>query len=73
VVCNRLHIRSPEIRKADLQAWFEGWVFVAHEPGVERGVVGAWNKGGELALADGTDYIATVANDTAYARTALAG
>lgn len=64
VVCNRLHICVPEILRADLQSRFQGQVVVVHEPGVERSVAGAWNKGCELALADGANYLAVVANDT---------
>jgi GT2 family glycosyltransferase len=64
VVCNRLHVCLPEILQADLQARFEGQVIVVHEPGVERSVAGAWNKGCELALTNGADYLAIVANDT---------
>jgi GT2 family glycosyltransferase len=64
VVCNRLHVCLPEILHADLQSRFRGQVVVVHEPGVERSVAGAWNKGCEIGLADGADYIAVVANDT---------
>jgi GT2 family glycosyltransferase len=64
VVCNRLHVCPPDILRTDLQSRFEGRVVVVHEPGVERSVAGAWNKGCELALAAGADYIAVVANDT---------
>ena len=64
IVCNRLHVRVPEALRAELQAEFAGSVKVVHEPGVERSVAGAWNKGCELALADGADYLAVVANDT---------
>jgi GT2 family glycosyltransferase len=64
VVCNRLHVRVPQILQSDLQARFRGQVVVVHEPGVERSVAGAWNKGCELALADGADYVVIVANDT---------
>jgi GT2 family glycosyltransferase len=64
VVCNRLHVCLPEILRADLERQFWGQVVVVHEPGVERSVAGAWNKGCELALAAGADYIAVVANDT---------
>jgi GT2 family glycosyltransferase len=64
IVCNRLHIRVPEILQRDLQSQFRGQVVVVHEPGVERSVAGAWNKGCELALADNADYIGIVANDT---------
>src|SRR5215469_8214570 len=64
VVCNRLHVRLPEALREDLQGQFQGQVVVVHEPGVERSVAGAWNKGCELALADGADYLAFVANDT---------
>jgi len=64
VVCNRLHVCLPEILQADLQHRFQGEVVVVHEPGVERSVAGAWNKGCELALVDGADYLVIVANDT---------
>jgi GT2 family glycosyltransferase len=64
VVCNRLHVRLPEVLREDLQSQFQGRVIVVHEPGVERSVAGAWNKGCELALSDNADYIAVVANDT---------
>jgi GT2 family glycosyltransferase len=64
VVCNRLHVRVPEVLCSDLQSRFRGRVVVVHEPGVERSVAGAWNKGCELALADDANYIAVVANDT---------
>jgi GT2 family glycosyltransferase len=64
VVCNRLHARVPEVLREDLQSQFQGQVVVVHESGVERSVAGAWNKGCELALANGADYLAIVANDT---------
>jgi len=64
VVCNRLHVCLPEQLQELLQAEFDGRVQVVHEPGVERSVAGAWNKGCELALADGADFLAIVANDT---------
>jgi GT2 family glycosyltransferase len=64
VVCNRLNARLPEALREDLEGQFQGQVIVVHEPGVERSVAGAWNKGCELALADGADYLAFVANDT---------
>ena len=64
IICNRLHVCTPEILRADLQTRFQGRVVVVHEPGVERSVAGAWNKGCELALADGADYMAIAANDT---------
>jgi GT2 family glycosyltransferase len=64
VVCNRLHVCAPEDLRADLQVRFQGRVVVVHEPGVERSVAGAWNKGCELASADQADYIALAANDT---------
>jgi len=63
IICNRLHVCTPEILRADLQTRFQGRVVVVHEPGVERSVAGAWNKGCELALADGADYMAIAAND----------
>src|SRR5262249_28026799 len=64
VVCNRLHVCVPEVLHANLQACFAGCVFIIHEPGVERSVAGSWNKGCQLAVSDGMDYIAVVANDT---------
>jgi len=64
VVCNRLNARLPEALQEDLEGQFQGQVIVVHEPGVERSVAGAWNKGCELALADGAEYLAFVANDT---------
>jgi GT2 family glycosyltransferase len=64
VVCNRLHVCLPEKLWSDLQGRFTGQVVVVHEPGVERSVAGAWNKGCALALAEGADYVAIVANDT---------
>jgi hypothetical protein len=64
VVCNRLHVRAPEALGAELGNLFDGHMDVVHEPGVERSVAGAWNKGCELALADGSDYLAIIANDT---------
>jgi GT2 family glycosyltransferase len=64
VVCNRLHVRVPEALREELQSVLEGHVQVVHEPGVERSVAGAWNKGCELAMADGADYLAIIANDT---------
>jgi hypothetical protein len=45
IICNRLHVCTPEILRADLQNRFQGRVVVVHEPGVERSVAGAWNKG----------------------------
>jgi GT2 family glycosyltransferase len=64
VVCNRLHICVPETLRELLQREFRGGVEILHEPGVERSVAGAWNKGCEVALQNGTDLIAIVANDT---------
>jgi GT2 family glycosyltransferase len=64
VVCNRLHVCLPEVLREELQSRFPGRVEIIHEPGVERSVAGAWNKGCELAMAAGADFIAIVANDT---------
>lgn len=64
VVCNRLHVRLPEQLQEMLQGEFAGRVRIVHEPGVERSVAGAWNKGCALAVADGSDLLAIVANDT---------
>lgn len=64
IVCNRLHVRVPEVLREEMKRVFAGHVRVVHEPGVERSVAGAWNKGCELAMADGADYLALVANDT---------
>lgn len=64
LICNRLHICQPEVLRSALERHFTGAVRIAHEPGVERSVAGAWNHGCKLALADGTDYIAIAANDT---------
>lgn len=64
VICNRLHICLPEELRADLERRFGGAVHVLNEPGVVRSVAESWNKGCEMALADGAEYIAMVANDT---------
>jgi GT2 family glycosyltransferase len=64
ILCNRLHICTPEFLRANLQSQSQVHVVVVHEPGVERSVAGAWNEGCKLALADGADYIPIVANDT---------
>lgn len=64
VVCNRLHVRVPETLRGELQDVFDGRVEVVHEPGVERSVAGAWNKGCDLAIQADADFIAIVANDT---------
>lgn len=64
VVCNRLQVCLPEVLRTTLEKHFSGTVRILHEPGVERSVAGAWNHGCRLALADGADYIAIVANDT---------
>ncbi|HEY4990220.1 MAG TPA: hypothetical protein VII09_10455, partial [Opitutaceae bacterium] len=64
VVCNRLHVRLPGQLQEMLQGEFAGRVQIVHEPGVERSVAGAWNKGCALAVADGSDLLAIVANDT---------
>jgi GT2 family glycosyltransferase len=64
MVCNRLHLCSPEALHAAVATRFDGVVRVLHEPGVERSVAGAWNHGCASAVAEGMDYIAIVANDT---------
>jgi GT2 family glycosyltransferase len=64
LVCNRLSVRVPEALESELGKLFQGQVNVVHEAGVERSVAGAWNKGCQLALRAGADYIAIIANDT---------
>jgi GT2 family glycosyltransferase len=64
LVCNRLHVCLPEVLQAELAAQFPGQVTVVHEPGVERSVAGAWNKGCQLALAEEFDFMTIIANDT---------
>jgi GT2 family glycosyltransferase len=64
VVCNRLHVRVPDVLREELQSDFCGRVEVVHEPGVERSVAGAWNKGCELAIRENVNFITIVANDT---------
>ena len=64
VVSNRLHVCSPEMLQPALEQRFAGKVRLLHEAGVERSVAGAWNHGCQQAQAEGTDYLALVANDT---------
>lgn len=71
VICNRLHVCTPEVLQADLQARFHGKLEVVNEPGVVRSVAGAWNLGARLALAAGATFVAFVANDTRLRETCL--
>ena len=64
VICNGLHVCLPAELQAELEGRFEGLVRVINEPGIVRSVARSWNAGGELALADGADYLAIIANDT---------
>jgi len=64
IVCNRLHVCTPETLYTKAKRRFSGEVKVVHEAGVERSVAGAWNKGCQLAVDAGNDFIAIVANDT---------
>ncbi len=64
VVCNRLHVCSPDVLQRNLAQRFRGSVVVLHEAGVERSVAGAWNFGCMHALNASSDYIAIAANDT---------
>ena len=64
IICNRLHVCTPETLYTEAQSQFSGAVNVIHEAGVERSVAGAWNKGCQLAVDAGNDFIAIVANDT---------
>lgn len=67
VISNRLHSVLPEQLQYALGSVASLPVRVIHEPGVERSVAGAWNHGCELALTDGAETLAIVANDTRLA------
>lgn len=64
VICNRLHVLTPEGLRRDLRQRFSGSLIVVHEPGVERCVAAAWNYGCQRAISDRCDMIVIVANDT---------
>jgi hypothetical protein len=64
VVCNRLSVCGPRELERALAPQFSGAACVIYEPFVERSVAGAWNEGCDRAVADGSDYLAIVANDT---------
>ncbi len=64
VICNPLHVCTPDELREDLMARFQGRVTVVNEPGVVQSVSGSWNQGARLAMADSASYIAFVANDT---------
>jgi hypothetical protein len=64
LVCNRLSVCGPGELGETLRRSFSGRVRIVYEPLVERSVAGAWNEGCRLALADGCDLLAVVANDT---------
>jgi GT2 family glycosyltransferase len=63
VVCNRLHVCTPEELRERLQRGAAVRVRVLHEPFVERSVAGAWNHGVAHALRDGAGLVCVVAND----------
>lgn len=71
VVCNRLHVCLPEQLERFIAERFRGEINVVHEPGVERSVAGAWNVGCILAIRQGVDYIAMIANDTRLTQNCL--
>ncbi len=64
IVCNRLSVCGPRELENMLVPRFDGPACVIYEPFVERSVAGAWNEGCDRAVADGTDYLALIANDT---------
>jgi hypothetical protein len=64
VVCNRLSVCSPEELWRAIDGCFAGRVTIVYAPYVERTVAGAWNEGCRLAVAEGNDCVAMVANDT---------
>lgn len=63
IITNRLHGCLPEDLEAMARKACPVRVYVHHEPGVERSVAGAWNKGCELAISEGAERIAIMAND----------
>jgi hypothetical protein len=63
MICNGLHACSDADVEAQLARRFAGTATVVNDPGVIRSVAGSWNRGTELALADGADYVAAIAND----------
>jgi GT2 family glycosyltransferase len=63
VVCNRLHVCTPEQLGQHLQREASVAVRVLHEPNVERSVAGAWNHGIGHALGEGADMVCVTGND----------
>jgi GT2 family glycosyltransferase len=63
MICNGLHVCSDADLRARLAERFRGTAVVVNDPGVIRSVAGSWNRGTELAIADGADYVAAIAND----------
>jgi len=63
MICNGLHVCSADELGAQLANRFRGAATVVNDPGVVRSVAGSWNRGTELALADGAEYVAAIAND----------
>lgn len=71
VMCNRLHVRTPEVLQTELRRIFDHYLRVVHKPDFEGTVAGAWNLGFTLAIAKGCDVMVAVANDTELRPTCL--
>ena len=63
MICNGLHVCSDANLAAQLAARFGGVATVVNDPGVVRSVAGSWNRGTELAIGDGAEYVVAIAND----------
>jgi hypothetical protein len=64
VMCNRLHVCTPEVLQFELRRLFQGYLLVVHRPGIEGSVASAWNDGFRLAIRNGCEVLMVVANDT---------
>jgi len=64
LMCNRLTVCSMDGLQAKVAENFLGPVRISYDSGTDRCVSESWNEGCKIAVADGVDYMAIIANDT---------